>query len=100
MPRRSQDWNDGLAKDLHDPKFAKEFIVAALEDGMDLKDVLKKVILAIGLKEVGKKVGMKSPNLSRVLGLKGNPTQETFNRLLKPFGLKLSVAPLSKKKAA
>jgi DNA-binding phage protein len=100
MPRRSQDWNKGLAEDLSDPKFAKEFIIAALEDGVDLKNVLKKVILAIGLKEFAKKLDMKSPNLSRVLGPKGNPTQETFDRLLKPFGLKLSVASLPKKKAA
>ena len=29
-----------------------------------------------------------------------NPTQETLNRLLKPFGLILTIAPIDEKKAA
>jgi hypothetical protein len=30
MPRRSGDWNVGLAQDLRDQKFAREFLLAAL----------------------------------------------------------------------
>jgi DNA-binding phage protein len=40
-------------------------------------------------------VRMASPNLLRTLNPRHNPTQETLNRLLKPFRLKLSLAPIS-----
>jgi putative addiction module killer protein len=56
MPRRSVDWNKGLAKDLKDPEFARGFILAALEEeGLSPQLVLRKVILAYGLKELAKK---------------------------------------------
>ncbi len=35
---------------------------------------------------------MASPNVLRAINPRHDPTQETLNRLLKPFGLKLSVA--------
>jgi DNA-binding phage protein len=38
---------------------------------------------------------MASPNLLRTLNPSHNPTQDTLNRLLKPFRLKLSLAPIS-----
>lgn len=101
MPRRSVDWNDGLAKDLKNPGFAKGFIMAALkEEELSPQFVLRKVILAYGLKEFSKKVRIPSSNISRALNPKHNPTIDTLNRLLKPFGLKLVVAPLEQKPAA
>jgi DNA-binding phage protein len=101
MTRRSQDWNEGLAKDLKDPDFARGFILAALEDeGLSPQHVLRKVILAYGLKEFAKRVKMPAPNVSRALNPKHNPTLLTLNRLLKPFGLRLVVAPLAEKPAA
>lgn len=101
MPRRSVDWNKGLAEDLKDPKFARGFIMAALEEeGLSPQLVLRKVILAYGLKEFSKKVKMPSSNISRALNPKHNPTIDTLNRLLKHFGLQLVVAPLKAKTAA
>jgi hypothetical protein len=47
------------------------------------------------VKEFAAKVGMASPNLLRTLNPRHNPTQGTLNRLLKPFRLKLSLAPIS-----
>jgi hypothetical protein len=32
MARRSEDWNVGLARDLQDPKFAREFLLGAVEE--------------------------------------------------------------------
>jgi DNA-binding phage protein len=49
----------------------------------------------MGVKEFAAKVGMASPNLLRTLNPRHNPTQDTLNRLLKPFRLKLSLAPIS-----
>jgi DNA-binding phage protein len=95
MARRSKDWNEGLSSDLKDRNFAREFILAAIEDGMVLKTVLAKVIRAYGVKEFAKVVKMAESNLVRLLSTRSNPTQETLNRLLKPFGLRLAVAPIT-----
>ena len=90
MARRSRDWNRGLAGELQDPAFARGFLMAAVDDGVSVQQALGNVIRAMGVKEFAGRVRMASPNLSRTI----NPTQDTLNRLLGPFGLKLSVAPV------
>lgn len=92
MARRSKDWNESLAEDLQDPKFAREFLTAAVEDGVPLKVALAKVIRATGVKEFSQSVGMPGPNVLRAIHPRSNPTQETLERLLKPFGLRIGLA--------
>lgn len=99
MAKRSKDWNEGLSADLRDPEFAREFILAAIEDGMLLKTILAKTIRAYGVKEFSKTVKIAEPNLVRLLSTRSNPTQETLNRLLKPFGLRLAVTPIREPKS-
>ncbi len=99
MPRRSQDWNEGLAKDLKDPDFAREFIMGALAEGLSAQQALRKVILSYGLKEFSKRVRIPSSNISRALNPKHNPTLDTINKLLRPFKLRLIVAPIEEKAA-
>jgi DNA-binding phage protein len=94
MTRRSRDWNEGLAEDLKDPAFAREFLAAAVEDGVPLQQALGKVIRATGVKEFAALVDMPSPNLLRAIHSRHNPTQETLERLLKPFGLRIGLAPI------
>lgn len=96
MARRSRDWNVGLAKDLRDRQFAREFLLAAIDEGVSLQVALAKVVRAMGVKEFAVKVHMASPNLLRTLNPRHNPTQDTLNRLLKPFRLRLSLAPISR----
>ena len=98
MARRSKEWNEGLARDLQDPPFAREFLVAAIEEGIPLQLAIGKVVRAMGVKEFSVKTGMASPNILRAINPRHNPTQETLNRLLKPFGLKLSLARLEQPK--
>ncbi len=102
MARRSKDWNEGLAKDLQDMKFARQFLLGCLEEGVSIQIALAKVIRAIGVKEFAKKTAMASSNILRAINPKHNPTQDTLNRLLEPLGLRLTVAPIAttKKKAA
>src|SRR6266568_2617531 len=95
MARRSRDWNVGLAEDLRNQEFARQFLLAAIDEGVPLQLALAKVVRAMGVKEFAAKVRMASPNLLRTLNPRHNPTQETLNRLLKPFKLKLSLAPIS-----
>ena len=91
MARRAREWNEGLANDLRNPAFARAFIQAALDEGLPIQIVLGKIIRTYGVKEFSKCVKMPSSNLLRAIHPKHNPTQETLNRLLLPFGLKLSV---------
>ena len=100
MSRRSADWNKGLAQDLRRPEFAQLFIQNALEEGLSIQVVLGAVIRAYGVKEFSVKVGLPSSNILRVLRPKHNPTLESINRLVKPFGLELSMAPIARRRAA
>jgi DNA-binding phage protein len=98
MARRSEDWNVGLARDLQDPKFAREFLLGAVEEGVPVQLALAKVVRAMGVKEFAAKVRMASPNVLRAINLRHNPTQDTLNRLLRPFKLRLTLAPLEPSK--
>ncbi len=95
MARRSEDWNIDLAKRLRNPKFARAFLLAAIEEGLTIQEALGKAIRAIGITEFAAQVGMPRPNVQRAIRPQYNPTQETLNRLLAPFRLRLSLAPLS-----
>jgi DNA-binding phage protein len=98
MARRHEDWNVGLAEDLRDPEFAREFLLGAIDEEVPLQVALGKVVRAMGVKEFAAKVKMAGPNLLRAIDPRHNPTQETLNRLLKPFQLKLSLAPIDRPK--
>ena len=97
MPRRSRDWNIQLSKDLQDRDYAREFILASLDEGLSLQQVLAKVIRLYGIKEFAKEIAMAASNLSRAIDLRSNPTRATLNKLVQPFGLELAVMPISKK---
>lgn len=100
MAKRSVDWNEGLASDLRDPEFAREFLLAAVAEGAPVQVALAKVIRAMGVKEYAAMTGMASANVLRAIRENHNPTQNTLSRLLKPLGLKLSVAPIKDRQAA
>jgi DNA-binding phage protein len=96
MARRSRDWNEQLARDLQDPAFAKEFLLAALEEGVPLQQALGKIVRASGVREFSRKIRMASPNILRAIDPRHNPSPETLNRLLEPLGLKLGLTVLDK----
>jgi DNA-binding phage protein len=96
MARRSRDWNEGLARDLQDRAFARDFLLGAVEEGVPIQRALGKVIRAMGVKEFAARVGMAPPNVLRAIHPRHNPTQQTLNRLLRPFRLRLGLAPIAK----
>jgi probable addiction module antidote protein len=98
MARRTKDWNKGLAEDLRNREFAREFLMAAIEEGIPLQHAFGKVVRATGVKEFAEQIGMESPNLLRAINPRHNPTQATIDRILTPFGLRLSLAPIQKSK--
>ena len=92
MARRSRDWNEGLAQDLHDPEFARDFLLAAMDEGVSIQTALGKVIRAMGVEEFATRAQMAGPNVLRAIHPRHNPTQATLNGLLKPLRLRLSLA--------
>jgi DNA-binding phage protein len=88
--RRSSDWNEGRAEDLRHKAFAREFLLAAIDEGVSIQVALGKIIRATGVKEFAVTVAMAPPNVLRAINARHNPTQEALNRLLRPFRLALS----------
>jgi DNA-binding phage protein len=100
MVRRSEDYSVGLAERLQDKNYARDLLIVAMEEeGLPLQQVLGTMIRAIGVKEFAKKAGMAPPNVLRAINLRHNPTQETLDRLLKPFGLRIGLALIVPDKA-
>jgi DNA-binding phage protein len=50
------------------------------------------------VKEYAALVHMAGPNVLRAINPRHNPTQETLNRLLRPFRLRLSLAPIDQRR--
>jgi DNA-binding phage protein len=98
MAKRSRDWNEGLATELRNPRFAREFLLATIDEGVPIQQALAKVVRAFGVKEFAAKVGMASPNLIRAINSRHHPTAETLDRLLQPFGLKIGLTPIREPK--
>jgi len=98
MARTSRDWEQGLARDLRDPEFARRFILAAVEDGIPLQQAIGKVVRLSGVKKFAAKVRMDPSRISRAIHPRHSPNQDILNRLLRPFRLKLSLVFLDKQK--
>jgi DNA-binding phage protein len=100
MVRRSVAYDFGVAEYLQNPARAREFFTIAMEEeGLSLQAVLGTMIRATGVKEFAAKAGMAAPNVLRAINPRHNPTQETLDRLLKPFGLRIGLAPIVPDKA-
>jgi hypothetical protein len=59
----TRDWNAGLARELQAREFAREFLLAAMDEGVPIQIALAKVIRAMGVKEFAGKVRMAGPSL-------------------------------------
>jgi probable addiction module antidote protein len=78
-----------------DPKFAAEYLKAALED-TDEPKVLLVVLRQLaeaqgGVAKIAKAAGVERESLYRALSPRGNPRLSTLTAVLKAVGLKLSV---------
>lgn len=95
MARRSVAYDFGVREYLQDPEDARQlFTIAMEEEGLSLQHVLGTMVRALGVKEFAAKARMAPPNVLRAINPRHNPTLETLDRLLKPFGLRIGLAPL------
>ena len=81
------------------PKFAAEYLKAAMED-TDEPEVLLIALRQIaeargGLAKVAKLAGIERESLYRALSTRGNPRLSTLVGVMKAVGLKLTVEPIA-----
>jgi len=82
---------------LHTPEDIAEYLDVALEEGDDrvLLMALRNAVDAIGgMTELARRTGLSRETLYRTLSEKGNPRLSTLRRLLRAFGVELSVRPV------
>jgi probable addiction module antidote protein len=76
-----------------DPKFAPEYLKAALEDAFEprvLLVALRHLAQAQGIAKVAKAAGIERESLYRALSVHGNPRLSTLVAVTKAIGLRLT----------
>ena len=92
---RLQNYKDDLNQRLRDPEYAAEYLAQVLagKDHAAFLIALKDVVEAgSGMGNLARRVGLKRPSLYKILSRNGNPTLETLQEILKPLGLRVSIA--------
>ncbi len=95
MGTTTVSYRDGLLNRLKDPEYAAMYLEEAIAAGdrKALMIALKDVVDARGgVGALADKVPLQRQSLYKVLSKQGNPTLETLGAILKPLGLRLSVA--------
>src|SRR5450755_1151016 len=92
---RLTDYRKDLVNRLKEPEYAAEYLaqVLAEKDRADFLIALKDVVEAGGgVGRLAGRVGLKRPSLYKILSKNGNPTLATLQEILKPLGLRVSIA--------
>ena len=92
---RLKNYKEDLNQRLRDSEYAAEYLgqVLAEKDNAAFLIALKDVVEASGgMGGLAARVGIKRPSLYKILSQKGNPTLATLQEILKPLGLRVSVA--------
>jgi probable addiction module antidote protein len=95
MKTRLKDYQTDLLHRLRDPEYAAAYLaeVLAAKDHAAFLIALKDVVEAGGgVGGLAQQVGIKRPSLYKILSKDGNPTLSTLQEILKPLGLRVSVA--------
>jgi probable addiction module antidote protein len=93
--RTSTSHDEAVVRRLRkDPKFAAEYLKAALEDDDEPRTLLialRHLAQAQGVAKVAKAAGVERESLYRALSIHGNPRLSTLIAVTKAIGLKLTV---------
>jgi probable addiction module antidote protein len=90
-----KSYRDDLLKRLTNPSYAAGYLEETLASGdeaaflLALKDV---VDAGGGVSKVAREARLTRPSLYKVLSKRGNPTLETLQQILRPLGLRVSIA--------
>jgi len=95
--KASTSHDDAIVRQLRDdPKFAVEYLRAAMEDTEEPKVLLlalRQVAKARGVAKVAKAARIERESLYRALSRRGNPRLSTLLAVVKAMGLSLTVEP-------
>ena len=96
--RTSISHEQALLRELRDdPKFAIEYLRAAMEDDDEpqvLLIALRRIAEARGgIAHIARKAGIERESLHRALSARGNPRFSTLSAVAKAVGLRLTVEP-------
>jgi probable addiction module antidote protein len=93
MPTVTHPWDP--AEHLDSDEAVAAYIAAALEDGDPalLAAALGDVARARGMSDIARAAGLSRESLYRSLSADGNPSLDTFLKVAKALGLRLSVVP-------
>ena len=87
--------DEAVVRELREnPKFAVEYLKAALEDDSEprvLLIALRRVVQARGIARIAKAAGVERESLYRALSTRGNPRLSTLAAVTKAVGLRLTV---------
>jgi probable addiction module antidote protein len=100
LKARKGAYIEDLYADLKDPKYAAEYLKAALEDDEEGASevfllALRDVACANKMTEVAKHAEVSRESLYRTLSKSGNPKLSTIMAILKTLGVRLSICPVS-----
>jgi probable addiction module antidote protein len=98
---KGSNFQTDLLKRLKDPKFAANYVMAAIEenDAGFLAQALSDVVKAHGTSKIAKASHLTRQALYKMLSPKGNPTLQSVNSVLGAVGLRVSIEPKKKKSA-
>lgn len=98
---KGSNFQADLLKKLKDPKFAANYVMAAIEenDADFLAQALSDVVKAHGTSKIAKASRLTRQALYKMFSPKGNPTLQSVNSVLGAVGLRVSIEPKKKKSA-
>ena len=94
--KRSNSYDERLSHKLKKPAFAQEYLLSLVEaddeEGIAIEDALRIAISKMGTTDFAKLVGEDKANVDKFLRGKRVLKEETLNRYLQPFGLRVKKA--------
>lgn len=89
---RSNSYDEKISKKMKNPEFAQEYLLSLVNDEdepMEIEDALRFAINRIGVTEFANLIGESKSNVGNFLNGKRVLKEETLNKYLAPFSLKV-----------
>ncbi len=89
---RTNSYDQLISKKLHQPRFGKEYILSLINDKdepMEVEEALRFVIHRMGVTEFAILIGESKSNVGNFLNGTRTLKEETLNKYLAPFKLKI-----------
>ncbi len=96
---RSNSFNERFSREMRNPKYARAYILAQLEDEdepMSIEELLKFIARKMGTTDFANLVGERVQNIHGFIEGNRHLKRETIDKFLRPFGLQtvLGVKPV------